>query len=123
MGAGTTQVQNDEKHSSDEKLIHVENPNVSEIKEPALRQESKDLTSLSPDELIDNLKVYEMIIKKDFEIVKEKVKRKSLVLKAKRESSDEECLTSRSEEEDVSLNKSNKNVVSPKNVIGLINQC
>ncbi|GJS59639.1 hypothetical protein Tco_0654423 [Tanacetum coccineum] len=54
-------------------------------------EESKDLTSLSLDELIRNLKVYEMIIKKDFEIVKEKVERKSLALKAKKESSDEEC--------------------------------
>nr|GEX69604.1 UBN2 domain-containing protein [Tanacetum cinerariifolium] len=62
-------------------------------------EESKDLTSLSLDELIGNLKVHEMIIKKDSEIVKEKVKRKSLALKAKNESSDEECSTSRSEDE------------------------
>ncbi|GJT36793.1 hypothetical protein Tco_0936658 [Tanacetum coccineum] len=41
--------------------------------------------------LIGNLKVHEMIIKKDSEIVKEKVERKSLALKAKKESSDEEC--------------------------------
>ncbi|GJU74825.1 reverse transcriptase domain-containing protein [Tanacetum coccineum] len=58
-------------------------------------EESKDLTSLSLDELIGNLKVYEMIIKKDSEIVKAKVERKSLALKAKKESSDEECSTSR----------------------------
>ncbi|GJU38725.1 zf-CCHC domain-containing protein [Tanacetum coccineum] len=54
-------------------------------------EDSKDLTSLSLDELIGNLKVYEMIIKKDSEIVKAKVERKSLALKAKKESSDEEC--------------------------------
>ncbi|GJY03668.1 retrovirus-related pol polyprotein from transposon TNT 1-94 [Tanacetum coccineum] len=54
-------------------------------------EESKDLTSLSLDELIENLKVHEMIIKKDSEIVKAKVERKSLTLKAKKESSDEEC--------------------------------
>ncbi|GJW09685.1 hypothetical protein Tco_1575512 [Tanacetum coccineum] len=54
-------------------------------------EESKGLTSLSLDELIRNLKVHEMIIKKDSEIVKAKVKRKSLALKAKKESSDEEC--------------------------------
>ncbi|GJX49994.1 hypothetical protein Tco_0276839 [Tanacetum coccineum] len=54
-------------------------------------EESKDLTSLSLDELIGNLKVYEMIIKKDSEIVKEKVERKSLALIDKKESSDEEC--------------------------------
>ncbi|GJR79004.1 ribonuclease H-like domain-containing protein [Tanacetum coccineum] len=47
-------------------------------------EESKDLTSLSLDELIGNLKVHEMIIKKDSEIVKAKVKRKSLALKAKK---------------------------------------
>nr|GFB72337.1 UBN2 domain-containing protein [Tanacetum cinerariifolium] len=50
-------------------------------------EESKDLTSLSLDELIGNLRVHEMIIKKDFEIVKAKVERKSLALKAKKESS------------------------------------
>nr|GEZ38784.1 transposase, Ptta/En/Spm, transposase, Tnp1/En/Spm-like protein [Tanacetum cinerariifolium] len=44
-----------------------------------------------------------MIIKKDFEIVKEKVKRKSLALKAKKESSDEECSTFRSEEEEYAM--------------------
>nr|GEZ19043.1 retrovirus-related Pol polyprotein from transposon TNT 1-94 [Tanacetum cinerariifolium] len=66
-------------------------------------EESKDLTSLSLDELIRNLKVYEMIIKKDFEIVKEKVERKSIALKAKKESSDEECLTSGSEEEEYAM--------------------
>ncbi|GJW54687.1 zf-CCHC domain-containing protein [Tanacetum coccineum] len=49
-------------------------------------EESKDLTSLSLDELIGNLKVHEMIIKKDSEIVKAKVERKSIALKAKKES-------------------------------------
>nr|GFA47173.1 alpha/beta hydrolases superfamily protein [Tanacetum cinerariifolium] len=63
-------------------------------------KESKDLTSLSPDELVGNIKVYEMIIKKDSEIVKAKGERKSLALKAKKESSDEECLTSESEDEE-----------------------
>ncbi|GJY95948.1 zf-CCHC domain-containing protein [Tanacetum coccineum] len=63
-------------------------------------EESKDLTSLSLDELIGNLKVHEMIIKKDSEIVKAKVERKSLALKAKKESSDEECSTSGSEDEE-----------------------
>nr|GEX97355.1 zf-CCHC domain-containing protein/UBN2 domain-containing protein [Tanacetum cinerariifolium] len=63
-------------------------------------EESKDLTSLSLEELIGNLKVYEMIIKKDSEIVKAKVERKSLALKAKKESSDEECLTFGSEDKE-----------------------
>ncbi|GJT38971.1 retrovirus-related pol polyprotein from transposon TNT 1-94 [Tanacetum coccineum] len=66
-------------------------------------KESKDLTSLSLDELIGNLKVYEMIIKKDSEIVKAKVERKSLALKAKKESSDEECSTSGSEDEEYAM--------------------
>ncbi|GJR75560.1 hypothetical protein Tco_0087925 [Tanacetum coccineum] len=45
-------------------------------------EESKDLTSLSLDELIGNLKVYEMIIKKDSEnSQKKKLKRKSLAFK------------------------------------------
>nr|GEZ88892.1 UBN2 domain-containing protein [Tanacetum cinerariifolium] len=55
-------------------------------------KESKDLTSLSLNELIENLKVYEMIIKKDSEIVKAKEEKRSLALKAKKEPSDEECL-------------------------------
>ncbi|GJS24531.1 retrovirus-related pol polyprotein from transposon TNT 1-94 [Tanacetum coccineum] len=67
----------------------------------ALDEESKDLTSLSLDELIGNLKVHEMIIKKDSEIVKAKGERKFLALKAKNESSDEECLNSESEEKEV----------------------
>ncbi|GJS13488.1 hypothetical protein Tco_0407960 [Tanacetum coccineum] len=66
-------------------------------------EESKDLTSLSLDELIGNLKVYEMIIKKDSKIVKEKVERKPIALKAKKESSDEECSTSDSEDEEYAM--------------------
>ncbi|GJY20304.1 hypothetical protein Tco_0392870 [Tanacetum coccineum] len=62
-------------------------------------EESKDLTSLSLDELISNMKVYEVIIKKDSEIVKGKREQsRSLALMAKKESSDEESLTSRSED-------------------------
>ncbi|GJT78734.1 retrovirus-related pol polyprotein from transposon TNT 1-94 [Tanacetum coccineum] len=66
-------------------------------------EESKDLTSLSLDELIGNLKVHEMIIKKDSEIVKAKVERKSLALKAKKESSDEECSNSGCEDEEYAM--------------------
>ncbi|GKC07891.1 retrovirus-related pol polyprotein from transposon TNT 1-94 [Tanacetum coccineum] len=61
-------------------------------------EESKDLMSLSLDELIGNLKVHEITIKKDSEIVKAKVERKSIALKAKKESSDEECSTSEDDE-------------------------
>ncbi|GJZ17396.1 DUF4219 domain-containing protein [Tanacetum coccineum] len=46
-------------------------------------EESKDLTSLSLNELIGNLKFHEMIIKKGSKIVKAKGERKSLALKAK----------------------------------------
>nr|GEX44927.1 zf-CCHC domain-containing protein/UBN2 domain-containing protein [Tanacetum cinerariifolium] len=66
-------------------------------------EESKDLTSLSLDELIRNLKVHEMIIKKDSEIVKTKVGRKSLALKATKESSDEESLTFGIEDEEYTM--------------------
>ncbi|GJX14613.1 hypothetical protein Tco_0206371 [Tanacetum coccineum] len=66
-------------------------------------EESKDLTSLSHDELIGNLKVHEMIIKKDYEIVKDKGERRSLALKAKKESSDEECSTFGSEDEEYAM--------------------
>ncbi|GJV27789.1 retrovirus-related pol polyprotein from transposon TNT 1-94 [Tanacetum coccineum] len=66
-------------------------------------EESKDLTSLSLDELIENLKVHEMIIQKDSKIVKAKDERKSLTLKAKKESSDEECSTSGSKDEEYTM--------------------
>nr|GFA74685.1 UBN2 domain-containing protein [Tanacetum cinerariifolium] len=66
-------------------------------------EESKDLTSPSLDELIRNLKVHEMIIKKDSKIVKAKFERKSLALKAKKEYSDEECLTSGSKDEEYAM--------------------
>ncbi|GJY90224.1 retrovirus-related pol polyprotein from transposon TNT 1-94 [Tanacetum coccineum] len=66
-------------------------------------EELKDLTSLSLDELIENLKVHEMIIKKDSEIVKAKGERKSLALKAKKESSDEECSTFESEDKEYAI--------------------
>ncbi|GKC18776.1 retrovirus-related pol polyprotein from transposon TNT 1-94 [Tanacetum coccineum] len=58
---------------------------------------------MSLDELIGNLKVHEMIIKKDSEIVKAKGERKSLALKAKKESSDEECSTSGSEDKEYAM--------------------
>ncbi|GJV62053.1 zf-CCHC domain-containing protein [Tanacetum coccineum] len=67
-------------------------------------EESKDLTSLSLDELIRNLKVYEVIIKKDSEMVKGKREQnRSLALKAKKESSDEVSSTSDSEDEEYAM--------------------
>nr|GEU33155.1 UBN2 domain-containing protein [Tanacetum cinerariifolium] len=63
-------------------------------------EKSKDLTSLSLDELIRNLKVYEVIIKKDSEMVKGKREQnKSLALKAKKESRDEDSSTFDSKDE------------------------
>ncbi|GJZ14077.1 hypothetical protein Tco_0549307 [Tanacetum coccineum] len=70
----------------------------------ALDEESKDLTSLSLDELICNLKVYEVIIKKDSEIVKGKREQsRSLALKAKKEYSDEEDSTFDNEDEEYAM--------------------
>ncbi|GKD22533.1 zf-CCHC domain-containing protein [Tanacetum coccineum] len=64
-------------------------------------KESKNLTSLSLDKLIRNLKVYEVIIKIDSEMVKcKREQSRFLALKAKKESSDEESLTSDSENEE-----------------------
>ncbi|GJT47350.1 hypothetical protein Tco_0956065 [Tanacetum coccineum] len=67
-------------------------------------EESKDLTSLSLDELIGNLKVYEVIIKNDSEMVKGKREHnRSITLKAKKKSSDEDSSTSNSEDEEYTM--------------------
>nr|GEY35113.1 UBN2 domain-containing protein [Tanacetum cinerariifolium] len=67
-------------------------------------EESKDLTSLSLDELIGNLKVYEVIIKNDSEMVKGKREQnRSLALKAKKESSDKDSSNSDSEDEEYAM--------------------
>ncbi|GJZ03691.1 hypothetical protein Tco_0536966 [Tanacetum coccineum] len=59
-------------------------------------EELKDLSSLALDELIGNLKVHELVMEKDSEICKGKKKRvKSIALKAKKESSDDETSTSK----------------------------
>ncbi|GJS81273.1 reverse transcriptase domain-containing protein [Tanacetum coccineum] len=67
-------------------------------------EESKNLTSLSLDELIGNLKVYEVIIKKDYVmVIRKRDHSRSLALKAKNESSDEESSTSDSEDEEYDM--------------------
>ncbi|GJX16199.1 hypothetical protein Tco_0217031 [Tanacetum coccineum] len=67
-------------------------------------EELKDLTSLSLDELIGNLKVYEVIIKKDSEMVKGKREQnRSLALKSKKESSNEDSSTFDSENEEYAM--------------------
>nr|GEW04238.1 phospholipase-like protein [Tanacetum cinerariifolium] len=64
-------------------------------------EESKDLSSLALDELNGNLKVHEFAMEKDFEICRGKKKRvKSIALKAKKESSDDETSTSESDDEE-----------------------
>ncbi|GKF90765.1 hypothetical protein Tco_0274466 [Tanacetum coccineum] len=57
----------------------------------AIEESSKNLTTLSLDKLIGNLKVYEEVIKKDLETVKgKKEQSRSLALKVKKEVSDED---------------------------------
>ncbi|GJY18229.1 hypothetical protein Tco_0389720 [Tanacetum coccineum] len=67
-------------------------------------EESKNLTTLSLDELIGNLKIYEEIIKKDSETVKSKREQsRSIALKARKESSDDDSSTSDSEDEEYAM--------------------
>ncbi|GJV60786.1 zf-CCHC domain-containing protein [Tanacetum coccineum] len=67
-------------------------------------EESKDFSSLALDELIGNLKVHEVVMEKDSEIYRGKKERiKSIALKAKKESSDDETLTSGSDEEEYAM--------------------
>ncbi|GJR18418.1 hypothetical protein Tco_0966945 [Tanacetum coccineum] len=67
-------------------------------------QESKDLSSLALDELIGNLKVHEVVMEKDFEIYKGKKERvKSIALKAKKESCDDETSTFVSDDEEYAM--------------------
>ncbi|GJX01195.1 hypothetical protein Tco_0185108 [Tanacetum coccineum] len=73
-------------------------PKVTAIKE------SKDLSTLLLDELIGNLKVYEVVLKKDSKASKnKKEKHKSLALKAKKVSSDEEVSCSDSDDEEYTV--------------------
>ncbi|GJT02024.1 zf-CCHC domain-containing protein [Tanacetum coccineum] len=63
-------------------------------------KESKDLSTLPLDELIGNLKVYEVVLENDSEAsMVKKEKYKSLAVKARKISSDEEELCSGSDEE------------------------
>ncbi|GJS42666.1 zf-CCHC domain-containing protein [Tanacetum coccineum] len=67
-------------------------------------EESKNLTTLPLDELIRNLKVHEEIIKKDSETVKSKREQnRSIALKARKESSDENSSSSDSEDEEYAM--------------------
>ncbi|GJV68073.1 zf-CCHC domain-containing protein [Tanacetum coccineum] len=67
-------------------------------------EESKDLSTLPLDELIGNLKVYEVVLKKDLEISKSrKEKYKSLALKARKVLSEEEATSSDSDDEEYAM--------------------
>ncbi|GKE75140.1 zf-CCHC domain-containing protein [Tanacetum coccineum] len=67
-------------------------------------EESKDLSTLLLNELIGNLKVYEVVLKKDLETSKNKKEKcKSLALKAKKVSSDKEALCSDSDDEEYAM--------------------
>ncbi|GJT31101.1 zinc finger, CCHC-type containing protein [Tanacetum coccineum] len=67
-------------------------------------EESKDLSTLPLDELIGNLKVYEVVLEKDSKISKgKKEKYKSLALKARKASSDEEVSCSESDDEEYAM--------------------
>ncbi|GJT45385.1 zf-CCHC domain-containing protein [Tanacetum coccineum] len=70
----------------------------------SLKALDEDLSSLALDELIDNLKVHEVVMEKDSEIYKGKKERiKSIALKAKKESSDDETSTSGSDDEEYAM--------------------
>ncbi|GJX66331.1 retrovirus-related pol polyprotein from transposon TNT 1-94 [Tanacetum coccineum] len=67
-------------------------------------EESKNLTTLPLDELIRNLKVYEEVIKKDSETVKSKREQsRSIALKTRKESSDDDSSTFDSEDEEYAM--------------------
>ncbi|GJZ33565.1 hypothetical protein Tco_0579001, partial [Tanacetum coccineum] len=67
-------------------------------------EESKDLSTLPLDELIGNLKVYEVVLEKDSDISKvKKEKYKSLALKARKVSIDEEVSCSKSNDEEYAM--------------------
>nr|GEU39862.1 UBN2 domain-containing protein [Tanacetum cinerariifolium] len=67
-------------------------------------EESKNLTTLPLDELIGNLKVYEEVITKDFEMVKGKKEQSiSLALKVKKKVSDKDSSSSDSEDEEYAM--------------------
>ncbi|GKA33125.1 zf-CCHC domain-containing protein [Tanacetum coccineum] len=73
-------------------------PKVTAIKE------SKDLSTLSLDELIGNIKVYEVVLEKDLEVSKnKKEKYKSLALKARQVLSEEYASSSDSNDEEYAM--------------------
>nr|GEX77116.1 UBN2 domain-containing protein [Tanacetum cinerariifolium] len=67
-------------------------------------EESNDLSTLPLDELINNLKVYEVVLEKDLEIFRnKKEKYKSLTLKARKVLSEKEATSSNSNDEEYAM--------------------
>nr|GEX55151.1 retrovirus-related Pol polyprotein from transposon TNT 1-94 [Tanacetum cinerariifolium] len=67
-------------------------------------KESKDLSLLALEELMGNLKVHKVVMEKDSEIYCGKKERvKSISLKAKKETSNDETLTSRSDDKEYAM--------------------
>nr|GEX26994.1 zf-CCHC domain-containing protein/UBN2 domain-containing protein [Tanacetum cinerariifolium] len=67
-------------------------------------EESKDLSTLFLDELIDNLKVYEVVVEKDLEVSKnKKEKYKYLALKARKVLSEDDASSSDSNDEEYAM--------------------
>ncbi|GJZ31305.1 hypothetical protein Tco_0576352 [Tanacetum coccineum] len=65
-------------------------------------EDPKDLSKLSLDELVGNLKVYEIVLEKDLEIAKnKKEKYKSPTLKARQVLSDDDTSSSDSNDEEI----------------------
>ncbi|GKD09369.1 hypothetical protein Tco_1189054 [Tanacetum coccineum] len=72
-------------------------------------EESKDFSKLSLDELVGNLKVYEVVLEKDLEIAKnKKEKYKSLTLKAKQVLSDDDTSSLDSNDEEYAMARKGK---------------
>ncbi|GJU70120.1 zf-CCHC domain-containing protein [Tanacetum coccineum] len=72
-------------------------------------EESKDLSTLPLDELIGNLKVYEVVLEKDLETSRnKKEKYKSLALKARKVLSKEEATSSDSNDEEYAMAEDKK---------------
>ncbi|GKA95912.1 zf-CCHC domain-containing protein, partial [Tanacetum coccineum] len=69
-------------------------------------EESKDLSTLPLNELIGNLKVYEVVLEKDLETFRnKKEKYKSLALKARKVLSEEEAISSDNNDEEYAMAK------------------
>ncbi|GJW73469.1 hypothetical protein Tco_0132839 [Tanacetum coccineum] len=97
-------IQNNPETKKDEVVpFHKQNDDLK--KKLAKNNEAKmNLTTLPLDELIGNLKVYEEVIKKDFETVKDKKEQsRSLALKVKKKVNNKDSSSSDSEDEEYAM--------------------